>query len=316
MSWYFFKPYVSVAKRRENALKELKKLEKNGRTVSPVTIDGKKIASTFWGKAWCDHLESYSDYESRLPRGRSYLRNGMVVDLQIEPGRVTAMVSGSELYKVSVKIKPLAAPCWDCIKRDCGGAIGSVIELLQGRLSTEVMERVTRRDGGLFPQPAEITKDCSCPDWADMCKHVAAVLYGIGARLDRQPELLFVLRKVDHLELIERAADVDKLVRTGAAAGQKTIGDDQLADVFGIDLAPDAGAPVAPVAPAAPTAAPARPSPRKRAASSRPAPPPVGQKARPEKPGAAPPGKARKSKRAAAAGAEARKRPKARGRKP
>lgn len=251
MSWYFYKPYVSVAERRANALKELKTLEKNGRTISPVTLDGKKIASTFWGKAWCDHLESYSDYENRLPRGRSYVRNGSVVDLQIEPGQVTAMVSGSSLYKVSIKIKSLAARCWDDIKRDCGGSIGSVIELLQGKLSKDVMERVTRRDGGMFPAPAEITKTCSCPDWADMCKHVAAVLYGVGARLDRQPELLFVLRDVDHLELIEKAGDVATLVRgdaSAAAAAQKILADDELAAVFGIDLDPGAPAP-APVPP-------------------------------------------------------------------
>jgi uncharacterized Zn finger protein len=307
MSWYYYKPYVSVAKRQANALKELKKLQRSGRTISPITVDGREIASTFWGKAWCDHLESYSDFESRLPRGRSYLRNGMVVDLQIEPGRVTGMVSGSELYKVEVKIKPLAKPCWDCIKRDCGGAIGSVIELLQGRLSTEVMQRVTRRDRGLFPAPAEITKTCSCPDWADMCKHVAAVLYGIGARLDQKPELLFVLRKVDHLELIERAADVDKLVGTGAAAGQKTIGEDQLADVFGIDFAADAGTVVAP---ASRTAAPARRSTRKRVKSSRPATPPVTHKARPETPVASAPGKRIKGK-----GGAARNQPRARGQK-
>ena len=247
MSWSSYTPYVSVAARRANALKELKKLEKNGRTISPVTLDGKKIASTFWGKAWCDHLESYSDYENRLPRGRSYVRNGSVVDLQIEAGRVTAMVSGSSLYKVSITIKSLAAPRWDDIKRDCGGSIGSVIELLQGKLSKDVMERVTRRDGGMFPAPAEITKTCSCPDWADMCKHVAAVLYGVGARLDRQPELLFVLRDVDHLELVEKAGDVATLVRGDAsAAAQKTLADDELAEVFGIDLEPSvpAAAPV------------------------------------------------------------------------
>src|SRR5688500_10220527 len=210
MSWYhdyYYKPYVPVAQRRANALKELRKLEKKGRKISPVHIEGRKIATTFWGTAWCDNLESYSDFENRLPRGRTYVRNSSVVDLQIEPGRVTARVSGSELYEVNIKIKPLASACWDCIKRDCAGKIGSLIELLQGKLSKDVMELVTRRDGGLFPRPAEITKDCSCPDWADMCKHVAAALYGIGARLDHQPELLFVLRKVDHLDLIARAGD-------------------------------------------------------------------------------------------------------------
>jgi uncharacterized Zn finger protein len=255
MSWYFYKPYVSVAQRRAAAQREVEKLRKTGRKLAPVTVDGKKIASTFWGKAWCDHIESYSDYASRLPRGRSYLRNGLVVDLRVEPGQVTATVSGSELYEVRVRIEPLARTCWDCIKRDCGGSIASAIELLRGKLSKDVMERVTRRDGGMFPAPAEITKTCSCPDWADLCKHVAAVLYGIGARLDREPELLFVLRNVDHLDLIDQAANVDRLVDADrAAADHKTLEDDQLADVFGIDLEPDA-------APPAPAATPKRAKP-------------------------------------------------------
>ena len=247
MSWYddyYYKPYVSIAERRANAQKELRKLEKKGRKISPVNIEGRKIATTFWGKAWCDNLESYSDYENRLPRGRSYVRNGSVVDLQIQPGQVTAFVSGSELYEINIKIKPLAAACWDCVKRDCAGKIGSLIELLQGKLSRDVMERVTRHDAGLFPKPAEITKSCSCPDWAHMCKHVAAALYGIGARLDHQPELLFVLRKVDHLDLIAKAGDVRALVQ-GQSPDQKTLSDDQLSEVFGIDLEPAAPPPTA-----------------------------------------------------------------------
>lgn len=234
MSWYGFKPYVSVAKKRANAARTIAKLQKKGQTLSPVTIDGNKIAHTFWGKGWCDNLESYSDYENRLPRGRSYVRNGSVVDLQITSGCVTAMVNGSSLYTVRIDMQPVAATCWSCIKRDCAGQIGSLIELLQGKLSSAVMGVITRANGGLFPKPAEIKKTCSCPDWADMCKHVAAVLYGVGARLDREPELLFVLRQVDHLDLITQAADVSAM--TNASTGLKTIAGDELADVFGIEL--------------------------------------------------------------------------------
>jgi uncharacterized Zn finger protein len=235
MGWYYgFQPYVSVAKKRANAAKTIAKLQKNGQKLSPVTIEGNKIARTFWGKAWCDNLESYSDYENRLPRGRSYLRNGSVVDLQITPGKVTALVNGSSLYKVQVDMKSVKPDCWSCIKRECAGQIGSLIELLQGKLSAGVMGVITRRDGGLFPKPAEIKKSCSCPDWADMCKHVAAVLYAIGARLDREPELLFVLRGVDHLDLITQAGDVSAI--TKGPSDVKTIAGDALADVFGIEL--------------------------------------------------------------------------------
>jgi uncharacterized Zn finger protein len=156
------------------------------------------------------------------------------VDLQIEPGRITAMVAGSELYTTKINIKPASAKAWSRIRQRCAGQIGSLIELLQGRLSQGVMQIITDRDGGLFPRPAEIQLACSCPDWADMCKHVAAVLYGVGARLDENPELLFLLRKVDHLELIARAGSVSALAKK--AKGQKTIASDELADVFGIEL--------------------------------------------------------------------------------
>jgi uncharacterized Zn finger protein len=236
MGWYYgFRPYVSVAQRRAKAKRELAKLEEKTRQkISPVVIEGRKIATTFWGMAWCDNLESYSDFANRLPRGRMYVRNGSVCDLQIEPGKVSAQVCGSELYRITIKIKPLADAVWKDVKRQCAGQIGSLVELLQGKLSKGVMEVVTRRDGGLFPKPKEIEKSCSCPDWADMCKHVAATLYGIGARLDHQPELLFRLRQVDHMELIAQAGEAP--LAATAAAGKKTIASDALADVFGIEM--------------------------------------------------------------------------------
>ena len=233
MSWWSFRPYVSVGQRRANALREVKKLAKKGHKTSPVEIAGRIIASTFWGKAWCDNLESYSDFSNRLPRGRTYVRNGSVVDLQIEPGKVTSLVSGSSLYRITIKIKPLASGCWGNVKSQCGGHIGSMVELLQGKLSKSVMEIVTKRDVGMFPAPKEIEMSCSCPDYAGMCKHVAATLYGIGNRLDHQPELLFKLRQVDHLELIAQAASP---IAKPKAAKKKTLAADQLAEVFGIEL--------------------------------------------------------------------------------
>ena len=195
------------------------------------------IAKTFWGKAWCENLESYSDFENRLPRGRTYARNGSVVHLEIQPGRISAMVSGSELYSVEITISSLPDPHWKCVKGQCAGQIGSLVELLQGRLSKSVMDVVTQRGGGLFPKPAEIKMKCSCPDWAGMCKHVAAVMYGVGARLDDKPELLFLLRKVDHLELIAGAVDSAPVVGAGKSRGKKTIAAGDLADVFGIEMA-------------------------------------------------------------------------------
>jgi len=198
------RPYVSAAERRLNAQRAVAALQKSGARLAPVVIEGKGIAHTFWGQAWCRNLERYSDYANRLPRGRSYVRSGTVVDLQITPGNVAAMVSGSELYRVDVAVAAVPRARWLSICRDSAGQIDSVVALLQGRLSEKMMMRLFDRADGLFPSPREIRFTCSCPDRATMCKHVAAVLYGIGARLDREPELLFVLRQVDQQDLVQR----------------------------------------------------------------------------------------------------------------
>ncbi len=239
MSWNFYPPYVSVAARRAKAAKHAQKLAKNGTMLSPVKIAGRTIASTFWGKAWCTHLESFSDYENRLPRGRTYVRNGSVLDVQLAPGKVTALIMGSSLYRGAITIAPLKRERWKAIKAECAGKIDSLVGLLQGRLSDAVMRIITDRDKGLFPQPSEIKFDCSCPDSASLCKHLAAVLYGVGARLDTQPELLFVLRGVDHLELIGAATNAAALVPTDAGAMNAA----ELSDVFGIDIEPADSAP-------------------------------------------------------------------------
>ncbi len=239
MGFYGWRPYVSVAQRRRQAASEMAKLKKKGHPVSPVVVEGRTIVKTFWGKAWCENLERYSDFENRLPRGRTYVRNGSVIDLQIGPGEIKALVSGSEIYKVKVRVAPVAKARWESICKDCAGAIDSLIELLQGRFSKGVMERVCRQKTGLFPSPDEIQLSCSCPDWADMCKHVAAVLYGIGARLDQQPDLLFRLHDVDEKELIAGAGQALPLTKKAPAA-KRVLGGEDLSALFGLDMAPDA----------------------------------------------------------------------------
>jgi uncharacterized Zn finger protein len=216
------------------------KLKKKGHPVSPVVVEGRTIVKTFWGKAWCENLERYSDFANRLPRGRTYVRNGSVIDLQIAPGEIKALVSGSEIYEVAVTVAPVAKARWQSICTDCAGAIDSLIELLQGRFSKGVMERVCRQKTGLFPSPHEIELSCSCPDWAGMCKHVAAVLYGIGARLDHQPELLFRLHSVDEKELIAGAGKALPQAKRAPAAKKVLVGED-LAALFGLDMAQGAG---------------------------------------------------------------------------
>jgi len=232
-SWGYYRPYISAAERRRKAEKTAAKMVKKGQKLSPVRIDGRMIAQTFWGKAWCDHLESFSDYENRLPRGRTYVRNGSVIHLSIAEGKIEALVQGSSLYTVKIDIKCVDQKKRKTLLESCSGEIDSVVELLQGQLSCSVMKTITDRQNGLFPQPKEISLSCSCPDWADMCKHVAAVLYGVGARLDQEPELLFKLRHVDHLELINKATLKTPQKRSAKA---QDLNDQDLSNLFGIEI--------------------------------------------------------------------------------
>ena len=235
MSYYSWKPYVPVAARQRMAEKEAAKAKKSGVNFSGIEPHRGTTAKTFWGKAWCDNLEAYSDYANRLPRGRTYVRNGSVIHLSIAHGEVQARVMGSSLYTVTVKVGPVAAPHWQAIGKDCSGSIDSLVELLQGKLSTAVMQRICTPQTGLFPAPSEMRFTCSCPDWADMCKHVAAVLYGVGARLDQQPELLFSLRGVDAQDLVSQAGAGLPKSRSGIAA-DKVLDDAMLGDVFGFEM--------------------------------------------------------------------------------
>jgi len=194
----------------------------------------KKLATTFWGKAWCDHLQSYQEYDHRLPRGRSYLRQGNVYQLKIGPGLVSAMVAGSELYETSVHIKPLATEVWQDVVEACAGQVGSMLDLLAGKLGDGVLRVFTDPEAGIFPQSKEIRFDCSCPDHADMCKHVAAVLYGVGVLLDAQPELFFTLRSVDGAELL--ATSREGMVQDLTVESEGGLEGEDLSALFGIDL--------------------------------------------------------------------------------
>ena len=244
-------PRKSVAARRADAERQIKDAARQGRPMSPVAVAGRKIATTFWGKAWCDNLERYRDFAYRLERGRSYLRSGSVIDLQISAGKVAATVAGSSLYDVVIDIDEVKHAAWHAIQRDCAGGVGSRIDLLSGRLSEPVMARLCADQKGMFPAPAAIRFTCSCPDYAAMCKHVAAVMYGIGARLDHSPELLFTLRRVSLDELL--ASAVSELPATPSAT--RVLADRGLAALFGIELAD---------AVPAPTPSPAAPGRRKR----------------------------------------------------
>ena len=263
-------PYVSVGQRRRQAAIELSRLAKSGQSTSPVIIKGRTIAGTAWGKAWCANMERYSDYANRLPRGRTYVRNGSVIDLQLTPGQVVARVSGSSIYRTTLTVQPVPKTKWHQICADCAGGIDSLVELLRGRLSKAVMDRLCRQGDGLFPAPRDIRFECSCPDSAAMCKHVAAVLYGVGARFDHQPELLFTLRQVDAADLLSKAGSG---VETTPVIGERTLAEDDVSALFGLEMDRGMAAPRPPVtrttgkvvAPSPPQA-PAKPAPRVQSA--------------------------------------------------
>lgn len=193
---YYSQP--DQAQLQKNARQTLKKEKSKGKQLEPVVIQGRKIVNSWWGQAWCDNLEKYADYESRLDRGKRYVRTGAVVDLKIQKGKVMARVQGRRKtpYKVEVRISPLSEERCQKIISQCGRKIENLERLINGDFPEELKELFLGSEG-LFPEPREISFSCSCPDWALMCKHVAAVLYGIGARFDENPLLFFELRGID-----------------------------------------------------------------------------------------------------------------------
>ncbi len=230
-------PYVPVAQRKAQAVQHVAQLaKKEGREPSPVTLEGRKFATTFWGQAWCDNLGAYSDFSNRLPRGATYVRNGSVVDLVVKPGSIKAIVAGSEVYTVKITIAGVAKPAWKKIKQECSASIESLLDLLAGKFSDGAMKTLTQKGTGLFPSPREIKMACSCPDSSYCCKHIAAVMYGVGNRLDKQPELLFLLRDVDHRELVSEAMADGNLDRELSTGQDQALAGVDLGDLFGIDL--------------------------------------------------------------------------------
>ncbi len=239
MSYYYgFAPYVSVAEKKARADKQIAKLKKKNPDLQPILIEGRAIASTWWGKAWNTNLESYADYSNRIGRGKSYVRNHAVLDLRISPGTVEALIqgSGSRPYKITVSIDPLDQARWKKLTELCNNRIGSMEELVSGKFPRELEQLFTERSYGLFPSPKEIHFSCSCPDYACLCKHVAAALYGVGARLDQDPLLFFTLRHVDGKELIRRSAEsrMENMLKNARRKTSRVIPEEELHDIFGI----------------------------------------------------------------------------------
>lgn len=240
MSYWGYAPYVSVAQKKARAEKKLQQLKKRMPDIRPVVLQGNSLARSWWAKSWNKNLERYADYANRIGRGRSYLRHGAVLDLKIAPGKVRALVMGSASapYEVAIDIQPIGKTEWYVIKKECEGHLKSLRELLAGKFGESLSELFFAEKTGLFPSPKAIKFRCSCPDWASMCKHVAAVLYGIGARLDEDPALFFTLRGVDMGELVAGAVKdrTAELLRKTKRQSGKVIADANLGDLFGIDM--------------------------------------------------------------------------------
>ncbi|MDR2055742.1 MAG: hypothetical protein LBQ10_07740 [Desulfovibrio sp.] len=225
-----------MAEQRRTAERRRKQLEKEHADLQPIIIEGNKIAKRWWGVAWNRNLESYADFENRIGRGRSYCKNGLILDLRISEGEVAAKVSGSNIYNVKIKIEKLADRHWQGIAAACAKRVENIGALVEGAFPQELADVFMKQGGGLFPSPKEIHMSCNCPDFAMLCKHIAAVLYGVGARLDSDPLLFFKLRGVDPGELIKKSVE-EKMRNLLANAGRKSgraIADKDVARLFGV----------------------------------------------------------------------------------
>lgn len=240
MSYGYYPKYVTVSEKRAKAKRKIKQLKKKNPGIRPVILDGQALAKTWWGKAWNTNLESYADYSNRIGRGRSYVRHCAVLDLKITPGKVTSLVQGSmgAPYEVIISINKMKQKNWQTIKKECQSRLSSLPDLLAGKIPKALQEIFMVQGKGLFPTPSEITFNCSCPDWASMCKHVAATLYGVGARLDEDPALFFTLRQAAIDDLVSQAVQskTSSIIEKSTTGSSKIIADDKLSDLFGLDM--------------------------------------------------------------------------------
>jgi uncharacterized Zn finger protein len=238
MSYYGYKPYVSADEKKAKALKAIEKLKKKNPDIEPVIIEGRALAKSWWGKAWNLNLESYADYANRIDRGKQYVRNYSVLDLKIKKGAVEAKVqgSGSKHYEIKINIDTLDSKKWDQVTELCNNRIDSLESLVEGKFPKELEVLFTDKNYSMFPSPDEIHFACNCPDWAYMCKHVAATLYGIGSRLDKDPMLFFELRDINGQELVKKSMEkkLDSMLKNAGKKSTRTIDEKDISDLFGL----------------------------------------------------------------------------------
>ena len=243
MSWgrysSYFAPQPTQAELRAKAAKAVKSGYK------PVIIEGRAIATTWWGKAWCSNIDIYADQHNRLDRGKKYVRSNAVIDLDIEGGTVRAKVIGSRAkpYEVIVKVAPLEGKKLEAIMEVCAGKLDSMASLEKGSFPKEYQQLFTNRDNGLFPSLREIAFSCSCPDSSRLCKHIAAVLYAIGRRLDDNPLLFFTLRGIDVKTFTDRIIrkEAERLWKEAdrKQSSKRVMAEDKAMRLFGYEAAPE-----------------------------------------------------------------------------
>ena len=234
---WFFNDYTSSAELKAKAKKNIAKLK----DAAPVCAHSARgpICLTWWGKEWCKNLESYAEYENRLPRGRRYVRAGGIIDLKIKDNVAKAKIqsSGSGYYNVSVVFKKLRKEDMAKIVARSAQRIDNVDSLLKGDFPEDLKDLFTQEKPGLFPAPDEISFDCDCPDWTSMCKHVAAALYGVGIRIDESPKDFFALRGIDIENFLSGVVEdkVALMLKNVNVKSDRIITDGDMAEIFGID---------------------------------------------------------------------------------
>lgn len=238
----FYQNYISISDQKAMALKSKKRLEKNlNRSLEPIILASTKLATSWWGKMWNTNLERYAEYSNRIGRGKTYVKNELVIDLQIEESKVFAYVQGKrrDPYQIAIYIDPTKPGLIEQIKEKCQGKLDTVEELLEGKFSKEISSIFMIQGAGLFPEPKEIKFRCSCPDYTSCCKHVSAVLYGIGSKLDVNPLLFFTLRGINLDDFLKDViiSKTENILDKGIKCKSKRIIDNaNIEDLFDIDL--------------------------------------------------------------------------------
>lgn len=213
---------MKAADLEAQARRELIELKSAGEEVRPVVGTTRKLAAHFWGSAWMKHLALCESGGWSLSAGRTLLRHGCVLDLQLEAGLIRARVMEERLHDVEIALDPLDGERLEELRTICSGKIDSLVPLLEGTLDDALLATLCNAETGLLPEPGAWHMSCTCPDWSEPCPHAAAAIYAAGILIDAEPSLLFRLRQVSPEDLLqspaEKAAesdfDLEQLART------------------------------------------------------------------------------------------------------